>query len=67
MELRKKKGLWQSPVKLVLERQQSLRSFLTQGDQASQRTIYLFNPNLSFASVLKTLLHELGHDPIEGD
>ncbi len=43
-----------------------LRSFLTQSDQANQQIIYLFNPNLSFASVLKKLLRELGHDPIEG-
>ena len=43
-----------------------LRSFLSQSNQASQQIIYLFNPNLSFASVLKKLLRELGHDPIEG-
>ncbi|MCA9501257.1 MAG: AAA family ATPase, partial [Nitrospira sp.] len=28
---------------------------------------YLLNPNLSFTNLVKTLLRELGHDPIEGD
>ncbi|MCA9422102.1 MAG: AAA family ATPase, partial [Nitrospira sp.] len=44
-----------------------LRSFLTQMDQANQQTIYLLNPNLTFTHLLKTLLRELGHNPIEGD
>ncbi|HBP87064.1 MAG TPA: hypothetical protein DD706_05125, partial [Nitrospiraceae bacterium] len=44
-----------------------LRSFLTQMDQADHQTIYLLNPNLTFTHLLKTLLRELGHNPIEGD
>ena len=39
-----------------------LRSFLAQVDQDHQKTIYLLNPNLSFSSLLKTVLRELGHD-----
>ncbi len=44
-----------------------LRSFLAQVNREKQRTIYLLNPNLSFRNLLKTLLRELGHDPIDGD
>ena len=44
-----------------------LRSFLAQVDQTNLRTIYLLNPNLSFSRVLKTLLQELGQEPIQGD
>ena len=44
-----------------------LRSFLAHVDRGHQRTIYLLNPNLSFRYLLKTLLLELGYDPVEGD
>ncbi len=64
--VKEKKGFIAVTGEVGLGKTTILRSFLAQGDQASQRIIYLFNPNLSFASVLKKLLRELGHDPIEG-
>ena len=65
--VKEKKGFIAVTGQVGLGKTTILRSFLAQIDQANQHTIYLLNPNLSFTSVLKTLLRELGHDPIEGD
>lgn len=39
-----------------------LRSYLEQTDKETLKTIYIFNPNLSFSGLLKTLFEELGID-----
>ena len=65
--VKEKKGFIAVTGQVGLGKTTILRSFLAQIDQANQHTIYLLNPNLSFTSVLKTLLRELEHDPIEGD
>ena len=64
--VKEKKGFIAVTGEVGLGKTTILRSFLAQIDQVNQQTIYLFNPNLSFANVLKKLLCELGHDPIEG-
>ena len=64
--VKEKKGFIAVTGEVGLGKTTILRSFLIQIDQVNQQTIYLFNPNLSFANVLKKLLCELGHDPIEG-
>ena len=65
--IREKKGFIAVTGQVGLGKTTILRSFLNQNNQANQETVYLLNPNLSFTSLLKTLLRELGHDPIEGD
>ncbi len=65
--VKEKKGFIAVTGEVGLGKTTILRSFLAQIDQANQHTIYLLNPNLSFTSVVKTLLCELGQDPIEGD
>ncbi|WP_447964906.1 AAA family ATPase [Nitrospira sp. Ecomares 2.1] len=65
--IREKKGFIAVTGQVGLGKTTILRSFLNQNHQANQETVYLLNPNLSFTSLLKTLLRELGHDPIEGD
>ncbi len=64
--VKEKKGFIAVTGEVGLGKTTILRSFLAQIDQVNQQTIYLFNPNLSFANVLKKLLRELGHEPIEG-
>ena len=65
--IKEKKGFIAVTGQVGLGKTTILRSFLNQNQQAKQETVYLLNPNLSFTSLLKTLLRELGHDPIEGD
>ncbi|MDH3504236.1 MAG: AAA family ATPase [Nitrospirota bacterium] len=65
--IKEKKGFIAVTGQVGLGKTTILRSFLNQNNQANQETIYLLNPNLSFTSLLKTLLRELGQDPIEGD
>nr|MBA3967606.1 AAA family ATPase [Nitrospirales bacterium] len=63
--IKEKKGFIAVTGQVGLGKTTILRSFLNQNNQANQETVYLLNPNLSFTSLLKTLLRELGHDPIE--
>jgi type II secretory pathway predicted ATPase ExeA/nucleoid-associated protein YgaU len=65
--IKEKKGFIAVTGQVGLGKTTILRSFLNQNHQANQETVYLLNPNLSFTSLLKTLLRELGHTPIEGD
>ncbi len=65
--IKEKKGFIAVTGQVGLGKTTILRSFLNQNQQANQETVYLLNPNLSFTSLLKTLVRELGHDPIEGD
>ncbi|GJL59317.1 MAG: hypothetical protein NPIRA03_21740 [Nitrospirales bacterium] len=65
--MREKKGFIAVTGQVGLGKTTILRSFLNQHHQANQETVYLLNPNLSFTSLLKTLLRELGHTPIDGD
>lgn len=65
--IKEKKGFIAVTGQVGLGKTTILRSFLNQNRQANQETVYLLNPNLSFTSLLKTLLRELGHTPIEGD
>ncbi len=65
--VKEKKGFISVTGQVGLGKTTILRSFLAQVDQANLHTIYLLNPNISFTRVLKTLLRELGHDPVEGD
>ena len=65
--VKEKKGFIAVTAQVGLGKTTILRSSLAQFDQANQHTIYLLNPNLSFTSLLKSLLRELGHDPIEGN
>ena len=65
--IKEKKGFIAVTGQVGLGKTTILRSFLAQIDQANQQTIYLLNPNLSFTLLLKTLVRELGHDPIAGD
>ncbi|WNM57979.1 AAA family ATPase [Candidatus Nitrospira allomarina] len=65
--IKEKKGFIAVTGQVGLGKTTILRSFLDQPHQPNQETIYLLNPNLSFTSLLKTLLRELGHTPIEGD
>lgn len=65
--IKEKKGFIAVTGQVGLGKTTILRSFLDQNHQANQETVYLLNPNLSFSSLLKTLLRELGHTPIEGD
>ncbi len=65
--IEEKKGFIAVTGQVGLGKTTILRSFLNQNHQANQETVYLLNPNLSFTSLLKTLLRELGHDPLEGD
>jgi general secretion pathway protein A len=37
-----------------------IRAFIEKTNRKTVRTIYIFNPNLSFSSLLKTVLRELG-------
>ncbi len=39
-----------------------LRSYLEEIDKETLKTIYIFNPNLSFSGLLKTIFEELGID-----
>ena len=39
-----------------------LRSYLEEIDKETLKTIYIFNPNLSFSGLLKTIFQELGVD-----
>ena len=65
--IKEKKGFIAVTGQVGLGKTTILRSFLNQNRQANQETVYLLNPNLSFTNLLKTLLRELGHTPIEGD
>ncbi|WNM64071.1 AAA family ATPase [Candidatus Nitrospira neomarina] len=65
--IKEKKGFIAVTGQVGLGKTTILRSFLNQNPQANQETVYLLNPNLSFTNLLKTLLRELGHTPIEGD
>ncbi|GJL67445.1 MAG: hypothetical protein NPIRA06_00800 [Nitrospirales bacterium] len=65
--IKEKKGFIAVTGQVGLGKTTILRSFLNQNQQANQETVYLLNPNLSFTNLLKTLLRELGHTPIEGD
>ncbi|MDR4484714.1 MAG: AAA family ATPase [Nitrospirales bacterium] len=65
--IKEKKGFIAVTGQVGLGKTTILRSFLNQHHQPNQETVYLLNPNLSFTNLVKTLLRELGHDPIEGD
>lgn len=43
-----------------------LRSYLTKVDANKQKTIYIFNPRVSFDSLLTTILKELSAEPVAG-
>lgn len=43
-----------------------VRAFLAQRDQSKLKAIYLFNSNLSFEELLRTILTELNADPVDG-
>ena len=62
-----KKGFISVTGQVGLGKTTILRSYLDQIDQAQQHAIYLLNPNVSFSGLLKMLLLELGHQPIQGD
>ncbi len=64
--VKEKKGFIAVTGEVGLGKTTILRAFLAQFDQVNQQTINLFNPNLSFAGVLRVLLCELGHEPING-
>ena len=65
--IKEKKGFIAVTGQVGLGKTTILRSFLNQHPQPNQETVYLLNPNLSFTNLVKTLLRELGHEPIEGD
>lgn len=44
-----------------------IRSFLARADKPAVRTIYVFNPNISFRSLLKTIFQNLGITPESDD
>lgn len=44
-----------------------LRSYLERVDQKQLKTVYIFNPNVSFEDLLKTLYRELGLEMTGGD
>ncbi len=43
-----------------------LRSYLETVEKSKQKTIYIFNPSVSFESLLITILKELGVKPVSG-
>ncbi len=43
-----------------------LRSYLQKVDQSKQKTIYLLNPVLTFDELLRSILKELGAEPLTG-
>ena len=65
--VQEKKGFISVTGQVGLGKTTILRSFLAKVDKGNLRTIYLLNPNLSYISLLKTLLRELGHAPTDGD
>ena len=65
--IKEKKGFIAVTGQVGLGKTTILRSFLNQNHQANQESVYLLNPNLSFTGLLKILVRELGHNPIEGD
>ena len=44
-----------------------LRSYLSQFDDAQNKIVYLFNPNLSFKELLKAILRELNQEVVSAD
>jgi general secretion pathway protein A len=44
-----------------------LRSYLEQADKENLKTIYIFNPNISFRGLLKTIFEELGLESVTED
>ncbi len=43
-----------------------LRSYLETVEKTKQKTIYIFNPRVTFESLLITILKELGVEPVSG-
>ena len=44
-----------------------LRSYLESVDKRHQKTIYIFNPKVTFEHLLSTILHELGAEPVSNE
>lgn len=65
--VKEKKGLMTVTGEMGMGKTTLVRAFLDRSDPEKNRIICIFNPNLSFRDLLKTILRELGHCPLEGE
>ena len=63
----KRKGFVQISGEVGVGKTTILRTYLDQHADGRLRTVYLFNPNLTFPALLKTVCHELGFYPVTED
>jgi general secretion pathway protein A len=63
----KRKGFVQISGEVGVGKTTILRTYLDQHADGGLRTVYLFNPNLAFPALLKTVCHELGFYPVAED
>lgn len=63
--IQEKKGFIAVTGEVGLGKTTMLRSYLSQANDAQNQIVYLLNPHLSFKDLLKVVLRELNHDPVD--